>query len=245
MSVPAVRVDLRIPGDWDGPADLMQRLPAGCRIDPERSLLVLAGGEEFEVSPMRPDDQFAGIFADSCRNPATREELAIVNRYTINIGLSGPGGSLAAAAALLRAGAVLIQAGAAGVFIDNACLAHGAQHWLEMNDAADADAISFAFVALVQERYQCHTMGMHVMGLPDLVMPGSKEEIDGDSLIEILRYVCGSDKPVADGHFIADEAGPRYQVRTTRPDDFPPHSPAHNPFGRLKLFPIRDVAEGN
>ncbi len=97
---------LRIPGAWLHPRELLERMPAGFPLKPES--LVLPEGAEIEFTPMPPDEQFAAIFASSCRSPATDEELASVDRYTVNIGLSGPGGSRDAARAMLLAGAALV-----------------------------------------------------------------------------------------------------------------------------------------
>src|SRR5437773_705133 len=145
MNEPAapVTVALRIPGKWAHPRDLIQRLPADCRLTGDA--LILPDAAEVGFGAMAPDDQFAQIFRSSCRQPATGEELATVDSYTVNIGLSGPGGSKEAARAMMRAAAAIVRAGGAGVFIDNSALAHGGQDWLEMTDDGGSDALSFAF----------------------------------------------------------------------------------------------------
>jgi hypothetical protein len=35
----AIRVNLRIPGQWSDPRELIERLPAGCRLTPEALIL--------------------------------------------------------------------------------------------------------------------------------------------------------------------------------------------------------------
>src|SRR5690348_6077187 len=105
----SVRTTLRIPGTWSHPGELLERLPAGFRLSPES--LVLPDGAEIAFMPLPPVKQFVKIFASSCRQPATVEQLATVRRYTVNIGLSGPGGSLDAARAMLQAGAAVVRAG--------------------------------------------------------------------------------------------------------------------------------------
>src|SRR5438132_14413552 len=108
-----VEVVLRIPGRWSHPGELIEGLPAGYRLTPEA--LVRADGTKVEFNPMPPDDQFAEIFRSSCRRPPTDEELAKVVGYTVNIGLSGPGGSLEAARTMMEAGAAIVRAGGIGV----------------------------------------------------------------------------------------------------------------------------------
>lgn len=239
-----VRTILRIPGNWSHPGKLLENLPAGFRMTAEA--LVLPDGTEIEFTPMPPDDQFARIFQSSCRLPATAEETAIVNSYTVNIGLTGPGGSMRGALAMMQAGAAIVQAGGGGVFIDNSAMAHGGGQWLEMVEDASPDAVSFAFVSIIRGQHEVRTMGMHVLGQPDVVMKRSDLDADGNTIIEIIRYLAWGDKPIGDGHLLDDEAaGLRFQVRATSSDEFDAASPMHNPFGRFKLVSMKDIAENN
>lgn len=239
---PSVQIKLRIPGVWSGPAELLARLPEGVRITPD--LLILPGGEEFEFIPFPPDDQFAEIFCTSCRQPPSREERVKVQRYAVNVCLQGPGGSLEAALKLMEAGAAIVRAGGAGVFIDNCGLAHGGQLWLDMLADGGSDAVSYAFVGVVMGETDAYTKGIHTLGFADLLMGADNPEVTGETLVETLRYICSSEKPVGDGHVLMDENGPRYQCIAARCDEFA-DSPMHNPFGRLKLVPIEEIVEGN
>ena len=244
MNEPAalVTIHLRIPGQWSHPRELVERLPAGCRLTGEA--LILPDRTQVEFGAMKADSQFAQIFRSSCRQPATADELATVAGYTVNVVLSGPGGSLQAARAMMQAGAAIVRAGVAGVFIDNSTVAHGGQHWLEMTDEGGPDALSFAFVAIVRGQTEVWTMGMHVLGLRDVVMKRSDLEA-GFDIIEVIRYLCRGDKPVGDGHVIADLDGPRFQVFTQDSPGELMGSPMHNPFGRFKLVSLQDIAETN
>jgi hypothetical protein len=218
-------------------------MPAGFRLTPEA--LILPDRTEIELTPMPPDDQFAQIFKSACRQPATNDEMEIVNSYTVNIGLTGPGGSMKAALTMMQAGAAIVRAGGAGVFVDNSAVAHGGGKWIEMAEDGGPDALSFAFVSIVRGRQEVWTMGMHVMGLPDVVMRRSDLDADGDAIVDVIRYLCRGDKPVGDGHVLADEAGPRFQAVATSSDRFDAGSPMFNPFGRLKLVSMKDIAESN
>jgi hypothetical protein len=242
-SAAPVTVALRIPGKWSHPRELVQRLPDGFRLTPEA--LVLPDSSQAEFGAAKADDQFAQIFRSSCRQPATEGELATVNSYTVNIFLRGPGGSMESARTMMRAAAAIVQAGGAGVFIDNSALAHGGQHWLEMTDDGSPDAVSFAFVSIVRGRAEVWTMGMHVMGLRDIVMKRADIESGGFDIVEVIRYVCRGEKPIDDGHLIADLDGPRFVARAQESDDKLVGTPMHNPFGRLKLVSTRDIAESN
>jgi len=238
-----VKTTLRIPGDWAHPGELIERIPAGFRLTPEA--LILPDGTAIEFTPMPPDDQFVDIFLSSCRQPATDRELEIVDGYTVNMGLTGPGGSMEAALTMMQAGAALVRAGGAGVFIDNSGVAHGGAKWIELAEDGSSEAVSFAFVGIVRGRREVWTMGMHVMGLPDIAMNRADLDADGDTIIEVIRYLSSGEKPMGDGHILADEEGPRYQAVATTRNDVPAEHPMYNPFGYLKLVSIKDIAERN
>jgi hypothetical protein len=238
-----VRTTLRIPGNWSHPGELIERIPDGFRLTPEA--LVLPDQTEIEFTPMPPDDQFAQIFRSSCRQPAADDELEILDGYTVNTVLTGPGGSMAAALSMLQAGAALVRAGGAGVFIDNSGVAHGGRKWIAMAEDGGPDAVSFAFVGIVRGRQDVWTMGMHVLGLPDMVMRRVDAGDDGETIIEVIRYVSSGSKPLGDGHVLADENGPRFRAAATSGSELAAGSPMHNPFGRLKLVSMKEIAESN
>lgn len=239
-----VEVQLRIPGAWSEPGELIAGLPAGFSLSPEA--LTMPDGARVGFTPVPADDQFAGIFASSCRQPATQEEMEIVGGYTINAILSGPGGSMDAALRMMKAASAIIKAGGAGVFIDNSAVAHGGENWLEMTDDGSSDAISFAFVGIVRGQSDVWTMGMHVAGFPDLAMRIADMDEEGDMIVDMIRYVYADEKPIAPGHLLGDESKPIFRVeegRKQRVDN--EHGPMFNPYGRLQLVSMRDAAERN
>jgi hypothetical protein len=150
-----------------------------------------------------------------------------------------------AARTMMQAGAAIVRAGGAGVFIDNSALAHGGQNWIAMTEDGSSDALSFAFVSIVGGREQAWTMGMHVLGLRDIVMKRTDADTDDFGIIDVLRYMCRCEKPVEDGHVLADLNGPRFRAVTQGSAEELVGSPMHNPFGRLKLVSMRDIAETN
>src|SRR6185436_15421556 len=146
---------------------------------------------------------------------------------------------------MMEAGAAIVRAGAAGVFIDNCGLAHGGQHWLAMTEDASPDAVSFAFVSIIRGDKEVWTMGLHVLGLRDVVMQRADVEDGGFDIVEVIRYLARGDKSVADGHVIADLNGPQFQAFEVESPPQIAGSPMHNPFGRLKLVSIKDIAGQN
>ncbi len=240
---PSIEIALRIPGTWAHPGELVERMPTDCQLSPAG--LTLPDGKQVEIAPMQPDSQFANIFASSCRRPAAPEELEMVHRYTVNMGLLAPGGSLEAARTMMQAAAVLVQAGGAGVFIDNSGLAHGGEDWLNFAEDASADALSFAFVNIVRGQEEVWTLGMHILGRPEIKMRRADLEPNGDLIIDVLRYMCHSDKSVDTGHALVLEDGQMLQVTSNIKSEFPPSSPMYNPYGCLYLLPMKEIAERN
>lgn len=241
-TAPSVIVDLRIPGPWSHPKELIKRLPVGCRMAP--GVLNLPGGEKIALGFMPPDDQFPGIFRSSCRWPPTEEEMATANRYKVNATLSVHGGSMKAARAIIQAAAALVRAGGAGVFIDNSLLAHGGKLWLEIAEDGSSDALSYAFVGIVREQADIWTVGMHVLGLRDIVMKRADVE-GGLDIVDVIRYLAGCDKPVGDGHILTDVNGSCFCCSAEAGDPRMVGTPAHNPFGRHRLLKLPQAASNN
>ena len=240
---PTVGVTLRIPGDWRSPKEVIERLPIGYRIIDDQ--LILPDQTEINIFPIPADNQFPTIFRSSLRNPARAEELKIVDQYTINVVLNGPGGSLESARIMMQAGAAIIHAGGAGVFIDNSGLAHGAEGWLLMTEEGSSDAISFGFVGIVRGKREVWTMGMQVPGFPDIIMNRADADADDRAIIEMIRYICASDRSVGDGHIIADEKGPRFRIQHEFPEQLDVPEPMRNPLGRLRMVSFKEIAEQN
>jgi hypothetical protein len=205
--------------------------------------LILPDGTNIGFGAAKADNQFAQIFRSSCRQPPTDDEQAAVDAYKVNVFLIGPGGSLQSAATMMQAAAAVVRAGGAGVFIDNSGVAHGGQQWLALTDDGSPDALTFAFVAIIGDKADVWTIGMHALGLRDVLM--KRVDADRFDIIEVLRYLCESDKPIEDGHMIADLDGPRFQAFIQDSPKELAGSLMHNPFGRLKLVSMRDIAENN
>ncbi|HVC95941.1 MAG TPA: hypothetical protein VND64_19785 [Pirellulales bacterium] len=239
----STRITLRIPGDWSHPKELLERLPAGVRLS--ATGLLLPDGTTIEFTPMPPDREFPRIFQSACRRPPTDDERAILARYRVNVGLSGAGGSMKSALEMMQAGAAIVRAGGAGVFIDNSAMAHGGDDWISMTEDGGPDAISFAFTSIIRGPQKVYTLGMQAMGFPDLLMSSSEVDARSETIVEIVRYICGGDRPIDVGHVLADEQGPRFQVVAKERDEFEAESSMHNPYGRLKIASLKEIAEGN
>ena len=67
----------------------------------------------------------------------------------------------------------------------------------------------------------------------------------GFDIVEVIRYVAASDKPIDDGHVIADLSGPRFRASVQESPARFAGSPMHNPYGRLKLVNFKEIVENN
>jgi hypothetical protein len=116
---------------------------------------------------------------------------------------------------------------------------------LEMTEDASPDAVSFAFVGIVRGQTDVWTMGMHVLGLRDVVMQRANIEVGDFDIVEVIRYLARGDKPVGEEHVIADPSGPCFQAFAAESPAETAGSPMHNSFGRLRLVSVKDIAERN
>jgi len=218
-------------------------MPAGYQLTFNQ--LRMPDGSELEFTPLPPDDQFGKVFRTSCRSPLSSDAQQTLDAYTLNVALTGPGGSLDCARRLLEAGGAIVRAGGAGVFIDNSALSHDGQHWIEMSEDSSSDAVSFAFVNIISGPQEVWTLGMHILGFPDISMSRSDIEQNGEDMIEVIRYISRGRSPIGNGHILADESGPRFQATAVSNQRFSPGSPMFNPFGRLKLVSVKEIVENN
>jgi len=243
MSEPAIEVTFRIPGQWSNPSELVEAMPSDCRWEPER--LTMPDGHAVEINFREPDDQFVSVFATMCRREPTAEEKTIIEGYTVQVCLTGDAGSFESMSAMMRTAAAMIHAGGGGVFIDNSGVSFGGTQWCSLTDDGSRDAMSFACVGIIRGKQQAHTTGMHLFGLPDVLMRPCDLGDDGMVIIEMIQYLCEGDRTVADGHVIADLEGPRFRVSLVNEDSVSDGSPMFNPYGRLKLVSVKDIAELN
>ncbi len=229
-----VEIAFRIPGQWPGMEALAAKLPLGCRLDDR--FLHLEDGDKFEWIARPTDGEFLKIFADSCHRMPSERDRQVIENYTVNFCLLCPGGSVAAAQKAMRAVAIILRAGGAGVFIDNSGLAHGSDDWhLLAADETDG-GVFWAFVNFIRAKEEVCSIGMHVIGHRDAVMPRTgSDERDHMILASFLGYSYRSGITLADGEIISDPTLPAFQLHAEQAQPVPDGSPMHNPHGRWRL----------
>lgn len=244
---------LRIPGLWSKPEELMAALPQGAALapptDPDAhfALLMMPDGGSVEVNVLPADDEFAGVFASSCQRAPSQRDREVIENYKVNVCLSGPGGSFEAAHRMMRAGAVILQASGAGVFIDNSGLAHGSDDWHTLTNDPDNSpegdwgGVFWGFVSTIRGKDQMWSVGMHVMGLRDAIVPRTgDDELDFLTLHNFLGYSFRSGANIVDGDLLGDELGPRFRAVKEPCSQFPSHSPMFNSYGLWRLLKVEE-----
>jgi len=239
INSPNIEMILRIPGNWDHPDQVLEQLPDGYSID-DRGLHTPAGNCLI-CYPVPRDDQFASVFLMSNRSCMTDDEIEQLQNYQANMILAGYAGTQESALEIMQAGSAICQAGALGVFIDNSGVSHTAEEWIEMTEDQHADAISYALIGVVAKGSQVQTMGMQLVGLPDILMPfEDATEDDGQGIAKAICHFFRIPQTARPGEIVVGSQGPQFRVATADPDDMPARSPMHNPFGRIQLDPIPD-----
>lgn len=231
------QVTLRIPGAWSGPVDFAERLPSGCRFVEDR--FTLADGSEFRLTALPADEDFPGVFATSCSKLPTEDERERIENYKVNVCVTGPGGSIASAKQLLSAGATVLAAGGAGVFVDNSGIAHGATDWLTLLNSADNGGVYWAFVSTVRSKGEMYSVGMHILGFRDAILPATdNDDFDYRTLHSFLGYTAFSGVKLSDDEVVGDTVLPTFRVRQEPHDRVEKSAPMFNPFGQWRLVPL-------
>ncbi len=229
-SVPTIT--LRVPGMWPNRRALSDSLPDGCRL--ENGRLEMEGGGRVEVVIREADNQLPAMFEIACRDGVPRRVRRALDRCRIQACPTSAGGSHEAAERLLDAGTALLRAGGAGLFVDSSGMAHRPARWLQIVDAPRPDALVEAFVNTFATEAEIWSLGMHAMGLRDVIMTRSgDDEADYVMLRSVLHYLADPEVPVVDGDFIGSE--PTFRFHRIHNDRFPSGTIMHNPYGEWRL----------
>ena len=236
---------LRIPGRWASPRELGDRLRSestGYELSwPESAdggplLVHAATGQRFDINVTGPDDQIADLFAHGGR--LSDAELAAVRDHDVKVFVGGPGGSVDAARAVLRAGAAVVRAGGLGVFVDNCGSTHSPTDWLELAGDDGDGGVYWALVDLAGGPDLMFSIGMHCIGHRDAELPDPPDPNRGAYVLHnLLGYSCRAGVTLVDGEGIGGEDGPSHVLRDVPCDRFEPGTASHNPYGVWRLEP--------
>jgi hypothetical protein len=237
----APRIELRVPGPWRSAnelADALAKAETGfALLDEETMVYVNKKGKErrFHWGVSEPDDEIADIFADTGRPSA--KEIEAIRGHACKIHVEGPGGSVPAAKAMMRAGTALLKAGGLGVMIDSSTAAHGPRDWMKLANDKEPGGLYWAYVAAARgPQNAVYSVGMHCLGFRDAELIGEPDlDWAGFMLHNFLGYTYQSGVPVLDGDPLGDERSVLYRARHYPCHRFEPGSPLYNPYGVWRL----------
>jgi hypothetical protein len=240
------RITLRIPGPWESPVELHEALKNAQtgyelykRSDDDGGLLHIESGMTFELTAIGPDDQIADVFADGGR--MSDAEIAAVASHRNKVFVSGPGGSVEAARAIMKAGAALIQAGGHGVMVDNCGATHSPSDWLALASDEQMGGVYWAFVVVTGSPEEVFSTGMHCLGFRDAELPDPPDIKAGAFILHnLLGYSYQSGATIIDGEAIGGPEGAEFRLRHVECTRFAAGSPFHNPYGVWRLETIGD-----
>ncbi|HEY1016971.1 MAG TPA: DUF4261 domain-containing protein [Herpetosiphonaceae bacterium] len=193
--------------------------------------------QSYELDIYDRDPDLARAFAIAGRQALTEADLAAIESHTATLYLIGKGGSAQRAKQIMQVGARLLGAGALAVKVESAGKAHSASDWRALAAADEPAALYHAYVTLVGGRGVFYSCGMHNIGLPDAVVPGSLAPDSAARLLEaFLLYLLLEHPALKPGHtFSVDAQAPRYRLRLAPCALHEPDDPFHNPYGMWML----------
>lgn len=229
----AIEASVRIPGDWESPVALRDRLPDGYRLSADG--LHLHDDTPIEVATLPPDSMFPDLFVQTCGIEPTKEELRRVRRYKVNFCLLAPAGDRQAVVRLMEGISAIIEAGGLGVFVDNSGTACGASMWKEFAHPKRRETgPAEAFCNIIRGERGYYSVGMHLFGSRDITIRSTENEGDDVSLLGRLIEILSNDPEALAASPSLDVAELRgLSVRVDPNQQMPPEEhPMYNPFGR-------------
>jgi hypothetical protein len=236
-------ITLRIPGPWESP-DQLKAAMAETRgefallsdgADSEMYVLHKPSKRRFRLGVDAADDELAELFFDSPRGVHPSEVDAIQN-HKVELFISGPGGSIEAARAFLAVGKAFIEAGAAGVMVDNSGNCHGPRDWLDLANDKAMGGMYWAFVSVTATESEVFSAGMHCLGFRDAELPAPVDrQASGMMMHEFLGYTYQSGVAIVDGDPIGGPDGPEFFLPHIECTRIAKDTPWHNPFGVWRL----------
>ncbi|WP_312547826.1 DUF4261 domain-containing protein [Massilia sp.] len=238
---------LCIPGPWENLGVLADEIAASA-IGYSLAGGVLsdsATGFACELALQPADPNLVEDFVKAGPHWARSEAMADIDTHASVAYLVGPGGSRAAADAMMRAGAALIDSGGLGVKVDSTGIAHAPAYWIDMCEQLDQLTAHRALVVYVAgaDVYSC---GMHNFGLPEAVTSARDKTQAADMLRFFTRYLLERAPDLADGHtFSVSEGKPVYRLERVAAIDYGEASLFNNPYGAWRLHPPAPEKKGN
>ena len=228
---------LGIPGLWDTREKLLGALMAahGARFMlTGHTLLDTHGGGAVQVqeggfiAALEKSFRVVGVYSDF-----TEGDFSAIRTHKQCLFLvDTDGGSLEAAARMVRMGQALLQAGGFAVKVESSGKAHSERDWLDLN-AGDPEDLFWAYVMLAGSPGRWSSCGMHNLGLADITLTGVSDSQTAATLVDTLaRYLLLDQPDIKEGEsFGLGPDEPAYRLKKVPCTEFPEGDAYHNPHG--------------
>ncbi|MFS8974469.1 hypothetical protein PO002_08140 [Cupriavidus necator] len=169
------------------------------------------------------------------------EDMRSIARHTSHVLLVDAGGSRQRMAHVMGAASAVVRAGALGVYVENAGVAHPSQNWLALaNDGIDG--IFRAFVATVDTGGSgAHCSGMQNFGLKDVSVPSNVPDCTTVAGAFAWHLVVKEVKVNSGETMMVGTKSSSSRVRIVESEVVPEGSMFYNRFGTWQLLPATSV----
>jgi hypothetical protein len=230
---------LGLPGTWPTRSDIVASI-AGLSeglIFAGKILLDTTTYQSYQLDIYEHDPELVRAFALAGRRSLTEADLAAIDAHTHTLYVIGKGGSSERAKLLMQVGARLLRAGGLAVKVESAGVAHSASDWQTLTAASEPSALYSAYVTLVGNEKHFYSCGMHNLGLPDAIVPGTLLPNDAAQLLEtFLLYLLLEQPNLNNGHtFSTSPQAPRYRLQLAPCTLYEADDPFYNPYGMWVL----------
>lgn len=167
------------------------------------------------------------------------DDMRAIARHSAHVILADPGGSAQRMTHVMGAASAVVKAGALGVYVENAGLAHPAQNWLALADDG-IDGIFRAFVATIDAGIDgAHCSGLQSFGMRDVKVPSSVPDYTRIAGM-FARHLVVKQAVFNPGTMIriSNNSKPSH-IRITQSEAIPEGSPLDNRFGTWQLVPAQ------
>jgi hypothetical protein len=235
------QIELRLPSPWGSSeelADALKKSDAGYRFD-DGWMVRESDGWRCAVGGSAHDDEIADIFAYDGR--LSKAEVKAVASHRSKVHLSGAGGSVKAARAMVDAATALVKLGAHGVMVDNSAATHSPTDWMSLVNDQQSGGMYWIFTVLSGGEDEVWTAGQHCLGLRDAEMPHPPGDEFAYLLVHnFLGYIYASGRTVHDGDVIDGPAGTIYRATQHPCTRVPPDTAFFNPYGIWRLDRVEE-----
>lgn len=237
-----ITIVLCVPGAWASRSEMLEQL-----VKSSNGEYLFAGGilmhqptsNKFMIEVQEHDHHMHQAFVTAGMQRFTEEEMKAIETHTNVVYISGPGGDMANADSIMKAGLAFLKAGGLGIKVETTGKAFNKTQWEELVTMDHDHRFYEAFVLLVKGTHNTiYSCGMHNLGFPDTIANAGEDFMETAELVDIFcAYQVVEQPEIQDGQtFSTAPDMPVYRIQE-EPCTFYEHNDLfYNPFGMLHLI---------